>query len=271
MSPRSTPPPTTATAKPTRARPRRSRSVMLNLPSIEAGERPDRRLEQLLDLLIANFAPVLVPLAASDPPAPTSGQGEPIRIASGGARLLSGLAARRRLAAWSQTPGASWATSGAERGPNAPRRRRRRRISRPVRHSVAAHQPKREAGAQFLQHWSCAALDGSSDRVWITCFCGACWCASWRSATWSLSARVSSPRRSPRAATDRQGSRADRSPRARYPYAAESSPPGLRRVSAGTARSGLLRARLPSCGPPRVHRLSDYRARADLTRSAQRG
>jgi len=47
MSPRSTPPPTTATAKPTRARPRRSRSVMLNLPLIEAGERPDRRLEQL--------------------------------------------------------------------------------------------------------------------------------------------------------------------------------------------------------------------------------
>src|SRR5438093_3710301 len=156
MSPRSTPPPTTATAKPTRARPRRSRSVMLNLPLIEAGERPDRRLEQLLDLLIANFAPVLVPLAASDPPAPTSGQGEPIRIASGGARLLSGLAARRRLAAWSQTPGASWAMSGAERGPNARRRRRRRRISRPVRHCLAAHQPKREAGAQFLQHWSCA-------------------------------------------------------------------------------------------------------------------
>ncbi len=55
MSPRRTPAETTAPAKPTRARPSRSRSVMSNLHSIVPCERPHRRLEQLPDLPVADL------------------------------------------------------------------------------------------------------------------------------------------------------------------------------------------------------------------------
>src|SRR3989442_16033072 len=55
MSPRRTPAETTAPAKPTRARPSRSRSVMSSLHSIVPCEHPHRRLEQLPDLPVADL------------------------------------------------------------------------------------------------------------------------------------------------------------------------------------------------------------------------
>ena len=55
MSPRRTPAETTATAKPTRAKPSRSRSVMSNLPSIVPREHPHRRHGQLPDLPVADL------------------------------------------------------------------------------------------------------------------------------------------------------------------------------------------------------------------------
>jgi hypothetical protein len=57
MSPRRTPAATTATGKPTRARPSRSRSVMSNLHSIVPGEQSHRRLEVGPDLPVAGLAP----------------------------------------------------------------------------------------------------------------------------------------------------------------------------------------------------------------------
>jgi hypothetical protein len=57
MSPRRTPAATTATGKPTRARPSRSRSVMSNLHSIVPCEQSHRRLEVGPDLPVAGLAP----------------------------------------------------------------------------------------------------------------------------------------------------------------------------------------------------------------------
>jgi hypothetical protein len=38
--------------------------------------------------------------------------------------------------------------------------------------------------AFYQEHEYCRDLDGGvgGDRVWMTCSCGVCWCASWRSA-----------------------------------------------------------------------------------------